>query len=133
MATIDEILQRDIAFKGDFQVTATGDIDAISGLENIKQALMHRLITSPATLIHRPNYGVGIKDYQNAPATLATKRKLALRIQEQFEQDDRVEQVLGVSVEFDAVNPSKTLIIVRVKVSGYDEEQMSFIPFGEGV
>lgn len=133
MATIEEILQNDIAHSADFIVSSTGDIDTISGLANIKQALFHRLLTSPATLIHRPNYGVGIKDYQNAPATLATKQKLALRIQEQFEQDDRVEEVTGVSVNFDAQDPSKTVILVRVKVAGYDESSLNFIPFGEGV
>jgi phage baseplate assembly protein W len=133
VATLEEVLGRDIAFAGDFIVSATGDIDLISGLENIKQALFDRLMTSPATLIHRPNYGVGIKDYQNAPATLATKRKLALRIQEQFEQDDRVEKVTAVSINFDAQDPSKTVIIVKVKVQGYDESPMNFIPFGGGV
>lgn len=133
MATLEEALGRDIAFAGDFEVSATGDIDLISGLENIRQALMHRLVTSPATLIHRPNYGVGVKDYQNAPATLATQRKLALRIQEQFEQDDRVEEVTSIAVNFDAIDPSRTTIIVKVKVQGYDESAMSFIPFGGGV
>lgn len=133
MANIEEILGRDIAHKSDYVLTATGDLDTISGLENIKNALFHRLITSPGSLIHRPNYGVGIKDFQGAPNTIDVKRQMALKIQEQFEQDPRVESVLGVSINSDDLTPEKTEVIVRVRVQGYDELSASFLPFGEGV
>jgi hypothetical protein len=133
MATLDEVMQTDIAFTNDFGVGATGDIDTIAGLANLKQALFNRLTTEQGSLIHRATYGVGVRQWQNAPATLASKRSLALRIQEQFLLDDRVEEVTGVSINFDDINPSKTVIVVRVKAKGYDETQMSFIPFGEGV
>lgn len=134
MASIEEVLGRDIAHKSDFLLTATGDLDTLSGLENVKQALYRRLLTSPGSLIHRPNYGVGIKDFQNAPAGLETQRQLALRIQEQFEQDPRIESVLGVRLDVNDLFPEMTEVIVRVRVRGYDEEaSLNFIPFGEGV
>ena len=133
MATIEEFFKTDIAFSGDFATTPTGDIGKIKGLENVKQALFHRLVTKAGSLIHRPNYGVGIQDYQNAPATLDTKRRLALKIQEQFELDPRVKEVTGIAVNLDSIDPSKVVIVVRVKLQGYDEEAMKFIPFGEGV
>lgn len=132
MATIEEAYKKDLAYKSDFVLSSTGDFDTISGLENMKQALFNRLVTSPGSLIHRPNYGVGIKDFQNSPSTLSTQRQLALRIQEQFELDPRVEKVTGVQVNFDTLTPEKSIIIVKVKLQGYDEEAMKFIPFGEG-
>lgn len=133
MATIEEVLGTDIAFKGDFVTSATGDIDKITGLENMKQALFHRLVTSPGTIIHRPNYGIGIKDYQNSPSTIAAQQKLALKIKDQFLQDPRVEDVTSVRVNFNAAKPEMTEIVVRVKLQGYDESAMAFVPFGEGV
>jgi hypothetical protein len=74
---------------------------------------------------------VGIKDYQNAPATLDTKRKLALEIQEQFLRDVRVESVDGVTMETDDFSPEKTTIKVTVSLVGYGETEMEFQPFGE--
>lgn len=131
MATIEELMQTDLAFGEDYSVTPTGDIDTIKGLANVKQALFHRLTTEQGSLIHRPTYGVGLKQYQNAPNTLASKRSLALKIQEQFLQDDRIEEVTGISINSDDLSPSKVVIVVRVKVKGYDEDKMTFIPFGE--
>ena len=134
MANIDEILGTDIAHKSDYILTATGDLDTLSGLENIKNALFHRLITSPGSLIHRPNYGVGIKDFQGAPNSIELQRQLALRIQEQFEQDPRVVKVLGVSLNYEDLTPDMVEIIVRVRITGYDEVTAKFIPFGgEGI
>jgi phage baseplate assembly protein W len=133
MATIEEVLKTDLAFTDDFKVTATGDIDIISGLANIKQALFNRLVTSPGSLIHRPTYGVGIKDYQNSPSSLASQQLLAKKIQEQFLQDERIEAVTGVQIKFNDLTPEKTTILVKVKVKGYDESAFAFIPFGEGV
>lgn len=132
MATIEEFYKRDFAFKSDFVVTASGDLDTVTGLENLKDALYRRLITHPGSLVHRPNYGVGIKDYQNAPGSLAVQRRLALRIQEQFERDPRVEKVTGVSVNVpDSLKPDLFKVTVRVKPAGYDETQMQFIAFGD--
>lgn len=133
MATIEEFLKRDIAHKGDFLVTSTGDLDTISGLENVQNALFHRLITSPGSLIHRPNYGVGIKDFQNSINDIENQRRLALRIQEQYELDPRVEEVLGVRVDVGDLTPEKIIVTVRYNVLGYGEVTSRFIPFGEGV
>lgn len=134
MADLDEIMKVDMAFNGDLVKKSDGDLEGITGLSNFKQALFQRLITTPGTLVHRPTYGVGLKDFQNAPNTLANQRKIAARIKEQFELDPRVEEVLGVRVEVDDLTPWKLLIIVRVKPVGYDEVTAEFIPFGgEGI
>lgn len=126
-----DVYLKDIAFKSDFVLTASGDLDTIEGLENVKEALMRRLITSPGTVVHRPEYGVGIKDFQNSLNSLEKRRRLAARIAEQFVLDERVESVTGVSVNSDDNNPGMVSITVRVKLVGYDEQQMTFVPFGE--
>lgn len=131
MATVEEFLKTDISFKSDFINTASGDLDIIAGIDNVKEALFRRLLTTPGTIIHRPNYGVNIKKYQNALNNIDTQRQLALSIQEQFTQDERVESVNGVSVKFNDRTPDTVEILVRVTVVGYGETTFGFIPFGD--
>jgi len=132
MAKIDEILLTDLKHDRDLvKKDGSGDLASISGLENIRQALLRRLVTEPGSIVHRPDYGVGIKRFQNAPATMATKSALALKIDEQFARDFRVEKVLGVSFQSDDYQPHRVTISVRVKLVGYGEAKMQFIPFDE--
>lgn len=131
MALIDESLFRDLAHKGDLLAAPNGDIQTISGLKNIKDALFRRLKTQPGSLVHRPDYGVGIKDFQNAPNSLPNQQRLALRVKEQFELDSRVAEVVGLKVTVDDDTPEKTIIFVRIDIEGFGETEMDFIPFGE--
>lgn len=131
MATAEEIYKRDLAFASDFVVSAAGDLETATGLENLKDALFRRLVTTPGSLIHRPNYGVGIKAFQNSINSVETQRQIAGRIQEQYERDPRVEKVLGVSIRnFSDAEPEKIEIVVRYKPVGYGELQTTFTPFG---
>jgi len=131
MATVEEALLTDLIHRADFKATPAGDLEIVSGLLNLKQALFHRLITSPGALVHRPDYGVGIKNYQNATNTLDTQRKLATTIVEQFSRDPRISEVSGIRITNEDSNPSRVVIYVRVKAVGYDEITLDFKPFGE--
>ena len=126
-----ELYGRDLFHNGDYDVTDSGDLDTIEGLENLKQALFQRLVTYPGSLIHRPNYGVGIKRFLNSISSLANQRELFTIIQEQFALDPRVEEVTGVLFTTSDGKPQETRILVRVKPVGYDELEMTFVPFGE--
>ena len=126
MSTITETYGKDIAFKDDFVLTATGDLDVIEGIENVKNALFRRLVTVPGSLVHRPEYGVGITLYQNALNSLDMRRKMALAIREQFSKDPRVESVVGVSFDSDDNVIGKVAIKVKVWLIGYGETSMTF-------
>ena len=130
MADLKEFLGKDLAHVDDFLVTPTGDIDIITGLSNVKNALFHRLVTEQGSIVHRPNYGVGIKQFQNSLSSFSRQQALAKIIQEQFEQDPRVIKVGGVSVITNDLKPELVTIIVRVQIQGYDETQLGFTPFG---
>lgn len=134
MAKIEEILFTDIKHQDDFfRKGTTGDLDTMKGLENIQQALFRRLVSSPGSLVHRPDYGVGSKQFQNAVARLETKREFALRIRDNFERDSRVLEVAGVRFETTDDAPEKTVIIVRITIVGFDEPNtFKFKPFQEG-
>lgn len=133
MANLNDIMLTDVAHVGDILVSATGDMDTITGIANLKNALFHRLITQPGSLVHKPNYGVGVKDFQNALSTLSAQRKLAGRIQEQFELDPRVKKVTGVLVTFDDLHPSIVTITTKVDAVGVGELAMQMKPFGDSL
>lgn len=132
MADVDEFYLEDLVHdQGTLLESASGDLDTVRGLSNLKQALYHRLITRKGTLIHRPDYGVGIKDYQNAVGSLSTHRRLAQAIDEQFRQDFRVLDVTNVAINQDITNPGLFKIVVTVQTAGYAELPLTFVPFGE--
>ena len=131
MSQLDDFLKRDIAFKSDFVETASGDLDVISGLDNLKEALFRRLVTTPGSVIHRPEYGVNLKAYQGSLNNLENQRRLAQTIKEQFESDTRVEQVTGVSFNVADNKPDMIQVNVKVSVRGYGETGFTFIAFGD--
>mgnify|MGYP006921292518 CR=1 FL=1 len=134
MASLNEILLRDLRHEKDFVLkSGQGDIDTIEGLENMKAALFRRLVTQPGAILHRPDYGVGVKSWQNAIATISQQRALAVRIQEQFLRDSRVEKVNSISIDAEDATPHKIKLIVSVRVVGYGDEEFTFTPFGETV
>lgn len=130
MANITEVMLTDIMHRKDYVRTSSGDREKISGLDNYKEALFRRLVTEPGSLIHRPGYGVGIKRFLGALASLSKQRELAGLIQEQFLQDPRTDSVSGVLVQSNVARPDMTYIIVRVRPVGYDEIAIKFEPFG---
>lgn len=133
MANVEEVYLTDVAHLGDLQVAPDGDLQMIRGRPNVKEALFRRLMTQRGALAHRPNYGIGVKDFLNAPNSIANQRTLALRIKEQFELDPRVEEMVGMKVTSDDSNPEKVTIYVRVKLVGLEEQTINFVPFGESI
>lgn len=134
MANLDETLLTDIRFDDDFvQQEDGGDIQTLSGLDNYKAAMIRRWITQPGTLAHRPLYGAGLKDFQNAVSSLDTQRKIATRINEQALRDNRTKEVTSVRMEVDDLTPQKTKIIVTLIPVGYEDSiTIEFEPFGDG-
>ena len=123
MARIQDILKKDLGFKVDAsdKPSKRGDYPSFQNLENVREALMRRLITQPGSLAHRPLYGVGIRSYVNRINNISTQRELAELIKEQFERDSRVESVLGFNFEQDKNNASLIKINVKIKLVGIDE------------
>lgn len=134
MPTREENLRIDLRHNnGDFEATQTGDISRISGLDNLKQAVMHRLITVKGSLAHRPDYGVGIQNYQGQIPTIDKQRDLALNIRDQLLRDDRIVSVDSVSFTASDTEPDKFIIYVKYSALGYTSLEDTFDPFGLGV
>jgi len=130
MANIEEIYLTDYNFKEDYSIS-NGDIELISGLEKIKEGLFRRLITKKGSMAYRPQYGVGIEQYRNAPATLSQRRKLANEVNENFKRDPHVKKIKYLEIQYEDDTPETMVIILNVELIGLGEQTIKFIPFGE--
>lgn len=128
MSKADDFYLIDLSFNGDLEAAPNGDLQTITGLNNLRQALFNRLVTVPGTLIHRPKYGVGAKLWQNKIATLGNQRELALRIRDQFQQDFRVDSV--ESVLFSQQANGEFLVKYKVIAKGVTLDE-TVNPFGD--
>lgn len=132
MADVEEVLLEDTLHKKDLQIrTGTGDIDTIRGLDNVKDAIIRRIMTRPGSLVHRPDYGAGLIDFQGAPLTLATKQEIASRISNNLKRDPRVVSLKGVLFNYEDRSPERVTITIKAEILGYGETVLEFAPFQE--
>lgn len=129
MALIEEFYKVDIKHRKDFERTEEGNLMVDSGLEKVRHKLIRRLITVQGSIIHRPDFGVGILQYQNATLTFSQKEKIANNINDQFLQEPFVEEVLGVSFKNIDSQPDAFIINVSVRLEGYGEQTVQFQSF----
>jgi len=123
MATTTETLYgTDIEHKRDFRLTSSGDFATISGKANVTDAIFRRIVTMQGSIIHRPEYGVGIQSLQNTPNTIAVRLALAEDIRVQLTRDDRVAEVKEVTLLDDPNNPDQAKIRVRLDLVGLPDE-----------
>lgn len=116
------LLGKDIFFDGDFHVAPDGDWLLVAGLEAMRQAVYHRLITRPGEFKYRPEYGVGCQDYVKEEKTPARISELQTRIRAQLLRDRRIESVAVAIEELE----SALKVSVGVTVNG---QALTFRPF----
>lgn len=75
----------------------TGDFALVSGRENLKQALVHRIITDPGELMFHPGYGCKIqrrRGNKNAPVAMLLGR---MDVQDALEQEPRLKRINSIT------------------------------------
>jgi len=90
---------------------------------------MNRLVTSPGSLVHKPEYGVGVKDFQGKVYSLQEQRELLTRIKENLELDPRIVKVTAVKINVDTANPDLFTIVVSLDAIGYNNIVEEYKPF----
>lgn len=124
---MEDIFLRDFSrSEGDLSVSHSGDLETVTGLSNLKQALLHRFLTRPGTLIHRLDYGVGLQDFQGAVMSFERKRQLAVRIDEQARRDPRVVRVREVAIREMEDNTYGMIISVKLDAVGFGPVSFEF-------
>jgi hypothetical protein len=130
--SLTDALKTDIFLSGDMGKSAAGDLATTTGLANFKQAMIHRIVTVPGTLVHKPTYGVGIGLYQNGLSSFSKQQKLATNIIDQLKQDPRVASITSVAIDVNDDNPDLTVVKLLIVPVGYTEQQIVFTPFTGG-
>lgn len=90
---------KDLLHTDELQVGPDGDYITTEGVENLRQAILRRLIVRPGEYKFRPTYGVGIKTYVKKEMTVANLDELKRRIIENLGQDSRIEKVIEVNLQ----------------------------------
>ena len=77
---------------GRLRKTASGDLRLARGRDNLLAALSRRQEASPGDLLHRPDYGVGAKQFVDTANTPAQRGLLAARARRNLLNDARIKE-----------------------------------------
>ncbi|WIT25826.1 hypothetical protein [Bacillus phage SPO1L1] len=83
---------------GDLETTLSGDLQTVSGLESLKQDLIHRLITPIGTLTYHPTYGSNFLDIVGSKMDSTWRTKASIELSRCFLCDPRVVNVMDIEV-----------------------------------
>ena len=121
------ILGADIAALEDIKFAGT-DLLTVIALNNLRQALYHRLITDIGELDYHPEYGSEIYKYVSKPMTPGNISDIQNEVTQCVLQDPRVEAVLSVEVE---VITKAILVHLTFKAIGAQVPINAVFPFSE--
>jgi phage baseplate assembly protein W len=110
----ERILGRDIYLSTDLAPDGRGGVATVAGLANLRQAIERLLLSSPGDIYHRPDYGVGLRDFLNKPVTDMVGKKIKARVREVLSLEPRIALVQSVSV---AVTGDNALVVSVVVVA----------------
>lgn len=84
----------------DLYVNRKGDVDVVSGRENLGQAIIHRLLTRQGELedLGYPEYGSNLHELIGRPNNQATRNLVKLYVNECLSQEIRIEKVESIDV-----------------------------------
>ena len=115
---------------GDLRVTPTGDLKLSSGRDNVAQAIERRVLVGQGTLLHRPDYGAGLKMAIERSSNPTERAKQAARIQRQMARDERV-LASKSSVSLSSTADSRVVVDLSVQLAGDDDVQTLSIDISE--
>ena len=100
---------------GDLNITNNGDIQTISSLDNVGQAVKNALITERGTLFYDQTYGINLLGIIGNKNIDIVKTRLQYEVLRMLKKDYRVEKIEQLTVEQDENNPSQINIYARIK------------------
>ena len=115
---------------GELRATPTGDLKLSAGRDNAAQALERRVLVGQGTLLHRSDYGAGLKMAIERSTSPTERAQQAARIQRQMARDERVvasESTVSLSTDAD----SRVVVDLSVQLKGDDDTQTLSIDISE--
>ncbi|MGF6354080.1 phage baseplate assembly protein W [Paenibacillus sp. 4624] len=103
---------------GDLSDDGTGDWGALTGIDNIKQAVSHRLVTRRGSLTQHPAYGSRLHELIGLAEAPYIRQLVELDIHETLGDEDRID---GVTVDSVIVQRTLMYISLTIGVAGRQE------------
>lgn len=115
--------------EGEMEADQYGDLKTVSGVRNLKQAIIIRFSTPLGSLLRHPNYGSDMIALAGKPKTPQTLQRIKIEIERTIRCDNRVEDVI-----FDKFydEDDKVYTSISIRPIGYDTAFKMSLVFGEG-
>lgn len=100
----------------DILVSKKGDLQTVSGRENLGQAVLHRMMTRKGELadIGHPDYGSRLHELIGEPNNESTRDLVRLYIKECLSQEPRVQDIVSLLVNVHRDNPHVVMVDITV-------------------
>lgn len=101
-------------------VPGKGDLDVISGEENLAQAIIHRLTTEEGELedVGHADYGSRLYDIIGEPNNEMTRNRIRNTVRFALSQEPRIREVTEIRVRSDDHDPNLLYIAISVVPEG---------------
>jgi phage baseplate assembly protein W len=93
-----EVFGVDLLFNGDLVVTPKGDYAEVAGEENLRRAIIRRLITRPGEYRRNPSYGCGLLSYVKKKMTQSALAELEQRIRDNLSRERRLDKIISLTL-----------------------------------
>lgn len=113
---LGDFIQLDRPEQLEFSADTYGDLKIISGLQNLKQSILLRLMTPKGTLLHHPHYGTELHKLIGKKSTARMAQRIKLEIERTIRTDNRVEDVVVSSVVLDGNTAKITVQITPIGI-----------------
>lgn len=108
------------------------DLAQATGVQNVTQAIIHRLKTRSGELarLGHPDYGSRHHELIGEPNTEHNRRLIKLYILQALDREPRIEKILRADIRYDRrLNPDRVDIILDLKLGFVNETINLVIPF----
>lgn len=93
-----EVFGVDLLFNGDLVITPKGDYAEVAGDENLRRAIIRRLITRPGEYRRNASYGCGLLSYVKKKMTQSALAELEQRIRDNLSRERRLDKIVSLTL-----------------------------------
>lgn len=112
----DSVYGADVALEKKRMVPENGDFVVVAGLANLRQAISHRISTSPGEILRHPQYGCHVREILGEKYTDAVQLLAQFFVMEAMEVEPRVSRVS--QAEFSRTGDTIGLAVQVVPIDG---------------
>ena len=119
VADTDSVFGTDVQLiSGRITATAGGDMQTVSGIKNLDQAIQNALVTHPGDLVYYPQYGCEVYSLVGQGGTATADRLAAAMVSRTVRADGRIARVQNLvgSITGDTIQVSCDAVTVNGKV-----------------